>query len=158
MGDIVWNGGPVIVKEERKRVLSRTFNDRASISRHFGMKLHFEGDSAVVVLPYNPNLNHAGDGVHGGVFMTLLDTAAWFTAALSRKEGVWLATSEMSVHFLKPASRTELRCIGRMLKSGKRQDIVEAHLYDTSGELVGHGVGTMIALQNIQPGESPRGT
>jgi uncharacterized protein (TIGR00369 family) len=137
------------MKEERKRVLSEMFHDRTAITRLFGMKLHFEGNSAVVVLPYNPELNHAADGVHGGVFMTLLDTAAWFTAALSRKEGSWLTTSEMSVHFLKPASRTGLKCVGRMLKSGRRQDIVEAHLYDASGELVGHGVGTMIVLQHI---------
>ena len=103
-----------------------------------------------MVHPYNPELNHAADGVHGGVFMTLLDTAAWFTAALSRKEGSWLTTSEMSVHFLKPAKRTELKCVGRILKSGSRQDIVEAHLYNASGELVGHGVGTMVVVQRIQ--------
>lgn len=136
-------------KEDRRRELEVMFNERAPIGRLFGMKLHFEGDGAVVVLPYNANLDHAGDGTHGGVYMTMLDTAAWFTSAASRKEGSWLATSEMAVHFLKPSSRTELKCVGRMLKPGKRQDIVEAHLYNAAGELVGHGIGTMIVLPHI---------
>ena len=114
--------------DERKRELAALFRERAPIARTFGMTLHFEDDCAVVVLPYNPGLDHAADGIHGGVYMTLLDTAAWFTAAASRGESSWLATSEMSVHFLKPSARTDLRCVGRMLKPGKRQDIVEARL------------------------------
>jgi uncharacterized protein (TIGR00369 family) len=135
--------------EDRKRELSALFSERAAIARTFGMTLHFEDDRAVVVLPYNPGLDHAADGIHGGVYMTLLDTAAWFTAAASRGENSWLATSEMSVHFLKPSARTDLRCVGRMLKPGKRQDIVEAHLYDGAGDLVGHAVGTMLVLPHL---------
>ena len=137
------------MREKRKEELAVLFNERAAISRLFGMKLHFDGDQAVVVLPYNPGLNHPANGIHGGAYMTMLDTAAWFTAAVSREDNSWLATSEMSVHFLKPSAKTDLKCVGRMLKPGKRQDIVEAHLYDADGELVGHGIGTMIVLPNI---------
>ena len=135
--------------EERKQELTALFNERAAIARTFGMKLHFEDDRAVVVLPYNPGLDHAAEGIHGGVYMTLLDTAAWFAAAVSRGEDSWIATSEMSVHFLKPTARTELRCVGRLLKAGKRQDIAEAHLYDGAGDLVGHAVGTMLVLPHL---------
>ena len=44
-----------------------------------------------------------------------------------------IATSEMSIHFLKPSKRTELRAEGRMIKRGRRQDVVEMLLYDGTG-------------------------
>lgn len=143
--------------EERSRALAALFNERAPIARTFGMTLHFEGERAVVLLPYNPGLDHAAAGIHGGVYMTLLDTAAWFAAAVSRAEDAWIATSEMSVHFLKPAARTELRCVGRLIKPGTRQDVAEAHIYDGAGELVGHAVGTMLVLPHLPLKRPPEG-
>ena len=79
----------------------------------------------------------------------MLDTAAWFTAAAAHEESCWLVTSELSMHFLAPATRTALRAVGRMIKRGKRQDVAEAHLYDEQGLLVGHATGTFIILPHI---------
>ncbi len=103
----------------------------------------------MVHLPYNPGLDHALHGVHGGIYMTLLDTAAWFTSAITHEENCWIATSEMSVHFLKPSTRTALQAVGQIVKPGKRQDIVEAKLYDEKDQLVGHGMGTFIVLPSV---------
>ncbi len=138
------------MENKRTKGLLALFNTQASIARTFGMTLSYlEDGRAVVELPYNPNLNHALGGVHGGIYMTLLDSAAWFTAAAAHKESYWVATSELTVHFLKPAERTALRAVGRMLQSGKRQDIAEAHLYDETGQLIGHAVGTFVVLETI---------
>ncbi len=136
--------------ERRRRELLRLFNEIAPIAKTFGMRLAFTEDArAVVTLPYNPGLDHILGGIHGGVYATLLDTAGWFTAAASHGESTWVATSEMSIHFLKPSQRTDLRAEGRLLKSGRRQDVVEMLLYDGDGELVGHGTGTMMVLPHI---------
>lgn len=135
---------------ERIGQLLRMFNQVAPIARYLGMTLSFtDKGRAVVDLPYNPNLDHALDGVHGGVYATLLDSAGWFTAAAAHDTGRWLATSEMSVHFLAPVARTSLRAVGRLIKQGKRQDVAEMHLYDGQGRLVGHGTGTFIVLPNV---------
>ncbi|HEC23176.1 MAG TPA: PaaI family thioesterase [Chloroflexi bacterium] len=138
------------MNDQRIRELLDMFNRRAPIARSFGMRLSFNGEGqAIIDLPYNPDLNHALEGIHGGVYMTLLDSAAWFTAAAAHEESCWLATSELTVHFLKPAKETALRAVGRMIRSGRRQDIVEAHLYDENGEPVGHGIGTFIILPSV---------
>lgn len=134
----------------RREELLRFFNEIAPIAKTFGMCLSYtEDDRAVVDLPYNPGLDHAMGGVHGGIYATLLDTAGWFTAAVAHGESTWIATAEMSIHFLKPSAKTDLRAEGRILKRGKRQDVVEMVLYDGAGELVGHGMGTMMVLPHI---------
>lgn len=130
--------------------LAEMFNQRVPIARHFGMRLSYTEDgNAVVDLPYNPNLDHALKGIHGGVYATMLDTAGWFTAAAAHDLSCWLTTAEMSIHFLRPTAQTSLRAMGRLIKRGKRQDIAEMHLYDEEGNLVGHGTGTFILLPHI---------
>jgi uncharacterized protein (TIGR00369 family) len=87
--------------------------------------------------------------LHCCVYATLLDTAGWFTAAAAHDESCWLATSEMSIHFLAPARQTPLRVVGRLLKQGTRQDVAEMHLYDGDNRLIGHATGTFILLTKV---------
>ena len=101
----------------------------------------------MIDLPYNPSLDHALGDIHGGVYATMLDTASWFTSAAIHD--CWVATSEMTVHFLKPAKGMALRAVGQLIKSGKRQDVVEARLYDEQDRLIGHAVGTFVVLPNV---------
>ncbi|MFQ6102369.1 MAG: PaaI family thioesterase [Anaerolineae bacterium] len=135
---------------ERIEELLKLFNEEAPIARYFGMRLSFtEGGNPVIDLPYNPSLDHGLGGIHGGVYATMLDTAAWFAAAAVREPSYWVTTSELSVHFLEPAERTSLRAVGRLVKSGKRQDVAEAHLYDGQDRLIGHAVGTFVVLPSV---------
>lgn len=135
---------------KRTAELIRLFRDRAPIAKFFGMQLSYDEDGgAVVDLPYNPNLDHALGGVHGGVYATMLDTAGWFTAAATTDRSCWVATSEFTVHLLQPVQRVPLRAVGRLVKVGKRQVIAEMRLEDDRGRLVGHGVGTFIVLPNL---------
>ncbi len=110
---------------KRIEELLRMFNENAPIARYFGMKLSYTDEaSAVIDLPYNPNLDHAFGGIHGGVYATMLDNAdvsvATFTAAAAHDVSCWVATSELSIHFLEPTKHTSLRAVGRLLKHGKR--------------------------------------
>ena len=142
---------------ERIAELLHLFNKVAPIARTFGMVLSYdEEDRAIVDLPYNPALDHALGGVHGGVYATLLDTAGWFTAAAAHDISCWLATTEMSVHLLAPVQRTSLRAVGQLIRQGRRQDVAEMRLYDGSDRLVGHATGTFVLLPNIPLGDRPR--
>ena len=134
----------------RREELLHVFNEVAPIARTFGMKLAFtEDDRAVIMLPYNPALDHALGDVHGGIFATMLDNAGWFTAALGRGEACWVATSELSLHLLRRASATDLRAEAWYLKRGTRQDVLEMKLHDAAGELVAHATGTFITLPGV---------
>ena len=138
------------MKPENIEFLLRLFNEKAPIARHLGMRLSFtDGCNAVVDLAYSPDLDHAMGGVHGGIYAAVLDSAGWFTSAVVRDELCWVATSELSIHFLEPAQCTSLRAVGRLIKSGRRQDIVEVHLYDGQDRLIGHAVGTFVVLPDI---------
>lgn len=134
----------------RQKKLLELFNERAPIARFFGMTLSFaEGGRAVIDLPYKPELDHALGGIHGGVYATMLDNAGWFTVAAAREASCWVATSELSIHFLEPLQRSALRSAGRIIKSGKRQAVAEMHLFDEKENLVGHATGTFIILPGV---------
>ena len=143
---------------ERTASLLHMFNEVAPIARNVGMRLSFTAEgSAVVDLPYNPALDHVAGGIHGGVYAMLMDSAGWFTSAAAHDEDCWIATAELSIHFLRPVERCALRAVGRLLKKGKRQDVAEVHLYDEAGRLVGHATGTFVLVPEValapqQPG------
>jgi uncharacterized protein (TIGR00369 family) len=138
------------MNSERINQLLTLFRERPRIVRTFGMQLSFTGEgNAVVELPYNRDLDHGRGGIHGGVYCTLLDTAGWFTAAAHRDLSTWVATGELSVHFLAPARETTLRAEGRIIKSGRRQDVCEMRLYDAEDRLVGHATGTFVWLPDV---------
>jgi uncharacterized protein (TIGR00369 family) len=135
---------------ERRAALLRSFNELAPFARTLGLRLAYDDEGrAVVDLPYNPDLDHAQGGIHGGIYAMLLDTAGWFTAAAAHNTACWMATAEMSIHFLAPAERTSLRAVGRLIKQGRRQDVAEMHLYDGQGRLVGHATGTFVLLPHL---------
>jgi uncharacterized protein (TIGR00369 family) len=139
-----------LTSQSRLDELATLFHTQAPLAKTFGLHLSFTDDHrAVVEMPYNPTLDHALGAVHGGVYMTLLDIATWFTSAAAHDDSVWVATSEISVHLLKPVIEKALRAEGRLIQTGKRQDIVEALLYDGDGQLVGHGVGTFVVLPHL---------
>lgn len=137
--------------DARLTELLTMYEQHAGIARTFGMSLAFDDQrQAIVTLPYNPGLDHGLGGVHGGVYMTLLDTAAWFTSAAAHAESVWVATSEITVHLLKPVIRRDLHAVGSLIQTGSRLDIAEARLFDDEQRLVGHAVGTFVVLPHLR--------
>ena len=119
--------GESMATAKRTAELIRLFEERAPIARFFGMHLSYnEEGGAVVDLPYNPNLDHALGGVHGGVYATMLDTAGWFTAAATTDRSCWAPTSGFTVHLLQPVQRAPLRSLGESREgrqaTGRRGD------------------------------------
>jgi uncharacterized protein (TIGR00369 family) len=138
------------VSTERKKKLLALFGERGRLSQHLGLTLFFDNqDRAIVTLPYNPNLDHSMGAIHGGVISTLLDVAGWFTCAVRHEGNGWVVTTEMNVHFLRPAMKTELVAKGEILKTGQRQDVAEMRCTDSSGNLIAHATGTFVYLEHV---------
>ena len=116
----------------------------------YGWRLSFDdANHAHLHLPYNPNLDHALRGVHGGVIATLLDTSGWCASSIWHPE-VWVATVEFSVHLVRQATHCDLHAEGWVVHSGKRLDIVEMKVVDaTDGTLYATGSGTVIVLRDL---------
>jgi uncharacterized protein (TIGR00369 family) len=136
--------------EARERLL-RLFNEVAPIARTLDLHLEFSEDGrALVTMPYDPAYEHSLGGLHGGMYAVLLDTAGWFTCALARGASSWMATTELSMHLLQPVLGHGVRAEGRLIKSGKRQDVAEMVLvHQVTGELVAHATATFVPLERL---------
>jgi uncharacterized protein (TIGR00369 family) len=132
---------------EREKSLAHEFN-HAPIAKFFGMTLTYpEPGVARVDLPYNPNLDHAMHGVHGGVIATLVDIAGWFASA-ARHDG-WVATAEFRTHLLEHVERRALWGEGRVIRAGRAVDVCEMRIFDETGRLVALASGTFIPQPKI---------
>ena len=108
------------------------------------MRLRFDDDlRAVVDLPYGPHLDHALGGIHGGVFATLVDTSAWFAAAVHYEN--WIATIEFHTRILEPVEQEDLTAVGTAVRIGNRIATARAEIHSHSGVLVAVGTASLTA-------------
>ena len=113
----------------------------APIATAMGMSFSYDDEHrAVFDLPRNPDFDHAMGDVHGGAIATLIDNAAWFTAAAHYE--TWLVTVELTIRLLEPPAQPHLTAIGRLEKAGKRIAVASAEVSSTDGRLVAIGTGT----------------
>ncbi len=131
---------PLEVLQERRADLVALF-ETAPIKHLFGMTLAYdEQGSAVFDLPWNPGLDHALKGTHGGAIATLLDNAGWFTVA--PYFDTWIATVEFSVRLHQPVAGAHLRSRGVIVRLGRRLSVADLEVRTAEGALVATGAGT----------------
>jgi uncharacterized protein (TIGR00369 family) len=99
----------------------------------------FEGEPGPALL--NP-LGH----VHGGLALTLIDSAAGCSVHSTLKPGVGYATVETKVNFTRPilADAGTIRCEGRVVTSGRTLATAEARLLSADGKILAHGTSTLM--------------
>ena len=116
---------------------------RAPIKKTLGIGFHYDEEGAAIFnLPYNPGLDHALDGIHGGVIAILLDNAGWFTVA--QFYDAWVATAELQVRLLKPVAKTDIYSRGRILNLGKKIAVAEMEVRTREDLLIAVGSGTFV--------------
>ena len=93
--------------------------------------------------------HHPFGMVHGGVFSSLIDAAAYWALYPEVDEGKWMATVEMKLNLLAPAHSGKLIAEGRRIKFGQTLGLGEATVKDEGGKLLAHGTGTFM----IVPGQ-----
>ena len=111
-------------------------------SEHLGLRVErAEGGESHVTLELRPEMlnNHAAG--HGGVVMTLLDSAMAH-AALSRLDYAReVVTLDMHIAFMRP-SHGRLVAKGRATGGGRSVCFCEATITDASGEVAAQAMGT----------------
>ncbi|HLS87380.1 MAG TPA: PaaI family thioesterase [Burkholderiales bacterium] len=88
--------------------------------------------------------------VHGGLAMTLLDSAMGCAVQSRLPAGVGYTTLEAKTNLVRAitAGTGPLRAIGRVLHGGSRIATAEGRLEDRDGKLYAHATTTCIVLQN----------
>ncbi len=107
-----------------------------------GARLDSEADGvAVVVLDLRPDLLNNHGGGHGGLVMSLLDSAM-ANAALSRIDySREVVTIDMHIAFMHPAAG-RLVATGRATGGGRSVCFCEAEIADASGRVTAKAMGT----------------
>lgn len=107
-----------------------------------------EGRAVFVCEPqefhYNPS-NH----VHGGLAMTLIDSATGCAVHSTLAAGEGFTTVETSTQFLRPmkAGMGTVRCEGQVLHRGRTLARAEAKVLDAEGRLLAYGHSTLMILK-----------
>lgn len=106
------------------------------------------GRSRLEVVVQNKHLQPFGL-VHGGVYSSVLDAAAFWAVYPLLEEGVGLTTVEMKLNFLSPASEGYLIAKGKNIRMGKTLCLSEASIMNRKGALLAHGLATMMILKDL---------
>jgi uncharacterized protein (TIGR00369 family) len=87
--------------------------------------------------------------VHGGVYATLLDSAAGCAVHTALPAGARYTSLDLSVKFLRPLSTGSgpVRCEGLLVHLGGRTALAEARLTDGEGRLVAHATSSCLVIR-----------
>ena len=84
--------------------------------------------------------------VHGGVYATMLDTAAGCAVHSALPAGTGYTSLDLAVRFLRPI-RTDtgtVTCVGTLVHHGRRTALAEARLVDATGRLLATASSTCL--------------
>jgi uncharacterized protein (TIGR00369 family) len=95
-----------------------------------------------------PHLLNPLGAVHGGVALTLIDSAAGCAVHTELPAGTGYTTVETKVNFTRPIppDGSIVRCEGRVVTRGRQIATAEARLLSLEGKLLAHGTSTLIIL------------
>jgi len=88
--------------------------------------------------------------VHGGVYSSLVDAAAFWAVYSNIDEDLGMTTVELKLNYLAPASKGYLIAKGKSIKAGKILCLGEALIEDEAGKLLAHGTSTMMILRDLK--------
>jgi uncharacterized protein (TIGR00369 family) len=105
------------------------------------------GQAVFEIAPGERHYNPIGV-VHGGIAMTLLDSAMGCAVQTKMAAGGGYTTLEAKTNLVRPiTSETgRLRAVGKVVHLGKRVATAEGRLEDASGKLYAHATSTCIVL------------
>jgi uncharacterized protein (TIGR00369 family) len=108
-----------------------------------------EPGRAVFELEPGPQHYNPIGSVHGGIALTLLDSAMGCAVHTTLGPGVGYTTLEVKTNFVRPISVDTgvIRCEGVVLHAGSRIATAEGKLTDADGKLLAHGTTTCLIFQ-----------
>ena len=108
---------------------------------HLGLILDEADASRVVIrLDWAPHLCTSGGVMHGGVLMSLADTAGALVTFLGLPEGKTTATITSTSHMFRPVSGGSVRAVAVPVHRGRTTVTAETSVFDTEDRLVAQTV------------------
>ncbi len=107
------------------------------------------GYSVVELEIRREHLNPFG-GIHGGVYASAIDTAAYWAAYCELGEELGLISIDLKIDHLAPMNRGKLIAKGRSIKIGKTICLAEATALDQNDKWLAHGTSKMMVTSGLQ--------
>jgi 1,4-dihydroxy-2-naphthoyl-CoA hydrolase len=131
-----------------KPELTEQVNAQMPLGSTLGIRTFGGPDEVDATLPYSPDLCTAAGVLHGGVLMTLADTAGAVCAFLNLPPGTRTVTIESKTNFLGAVRGGETIARSRPLHVGKTTIVVETDVLDESGRRVARTTQTQAVLSD----------
>ena len=117
-------------------------------ARLLGLELGEVSSGAVSLhLDVRDELRQNQGVVHGGAVASLIDTAAAFAVLTQLEIGERVTTTDLTIHYLRPASSGRLTAQARIVRSGRRLFVLLVEVTNDQQILVATAVTTYIKLQ-----------
>jgi uncharacterized protein (TIGR00369 family) len=87
--------------------------------------------------------------VHGGVFSSIIDAAAFWAVYPEVDEGMGMTSVDLKLNYLAPCSEGKLIARGKRIKLGKTLGLGKAEVTDQDGRILAHGTSTLIVLPDL---------
>ena len=107
-----------------------------------------QGRAVFEMIPGPQHYNPIGS-VHGGVALTLLDSAMGCAVHTTLEAGIGYTTLEVKANLVRPitADTGLIRCEGTVIHAGSRVATAEGRLVDSAGKLLAHGTTTCLIIR-----------
>ncbi|MFI8215624.1 PaaI family thioesterase [Streptomyces sp. NPDC085932] len=101
------------------------------------------GRAVFALVPGEEHYNPIGS-VHGGVYATLLDSAAGCAVQSALPLGTAYTSIDLNVKFLRPVTvdSGKIRAVGTILNLGRRTALAQAELRDSDDRLLAHATSS----------------
>lgn len=107
------------------------------------------GESLLEILVQEKHFQPFGI-VHGGVFASLIDAAAFWAVYTQVSEELGMTTVELKLNYLAPLSTGRMIAQGKSLRVGKTLCLGEASILNEEETLICHGTSTMMILKDLK--------
>lgn len=107
------------------------------------------GYSLVETGPDRKHFNPFG-GVHGGVYASIIDTAAYWAVYCEQDENDGLITLDLKVDYLAPADGGKMIARGKSIKAGRTICLGEALVTDSRGRKLAVGTSKLMVTKRLQ--------
>jgi uncharacterized protein (TIGR00369 family) len=129
-----------------KPELTDAVNAQMPLGATLGIRTFGDGDEVDATLTWDPGLCTADGVLHGGVLMSLADTAGAVCAFLNLPAGARTVTIESKTNFLGAIREGDVLARARPLHVGKTTIVVETDVLDASGRRVARTTQTQAVL------------
>ncbi len=110
------------------------------------------GRAVFSLVPAEEHYNPIGS-VHGGIFATLLDSAAGCAVQSTLPQGVAYTSLDLTVKFLRriTVDTGPVRAIGTVVSKGRQTALAQAQLFDATDRLLAHATSSCMLFSMPAP-------